>query len=432
LLNRLRQFVNESNNTNSSLDKLEVIRKFSQDTEVMSILSLTYSPYRQYYVTSQNCKKRSDLVNAESSYSDIIQLLNDLSNRVITGHDAIRAVNSFVANNLEYQDLIYDILDRNLKTRSTAAMINKVVPGFIPEFNVALSATYDESTKKKVNLVKNDWYVSHKLDGVRCIAYVNEYGNVTFFSRAGKQFETLDKVAEEIRKHNLCDIVLDGEICLIDENGNENFQDIIKEIKRKDHTIQNPRFLIFDVLTLEEFDNATSTRNFSERQATLKELFSQNDFHQTLVHLSQTLVKSEEELEKHIQHAAKMNWEGLMLRKDAPYQGKRSNDIMKIKSFYDAEYRVVDVEFSVNRVIVNGKEVEEEMLSNIVIFHRGNRVQVGSGFSLEERRLYYRNPELILNKVVTIQYFEETKNQTGTYSLRFPVIKAIYGNEREL
>ena len=432
MLNRLRQFVNESNNTNSSLDKLEVIRKFSQDTEVMSILSLTYSPYRQYYVTSQNCKKRSDLVNAESSYSDIIQLLNDLSNRVITGHDAIRAVNSFVANNLEYQDLIYDILDRNLKTRSTAAMINKVVPGFIPEFNVALSATYDESTKKKVNLVKNDWYVSHKLDGVRCIAYVNEYGNVTFFSRAGKQFETLDKVAEEIRKHNLCDIVLDGEICLIDENGNENFQDIIKEIKRKDHTIQNPRFLIFDVLTLEEFDNATSTRNFSERQATLKELFSQNDFHQTLVHLSQTLVKSEEELEKHIQHAAKMNWEGLMLRKDAPYQGKRSNDIMKIKSFYDAEYRVVDVEFSVNRVIVNGKEVEEEMLSNIVIFHRGNRVQVGSGFSLEERRLYYRNPELILNKVVTIQYFEETKNQTGTYSLRFPVIKAIYGNEREL
>ena len=432
MLNRLRQFVNESNNTNSSLDKLEVIRKFSQDTEVMSILSLTYSPYRQYYVTSKNCKKRSDLVNAESSYSDIIQLLNDLSNRVITGHDAIRAVNSFVANNLEYQDLIYDILDRNLKTRSTAAMINKVVPGFIPEFNVALSATYDESTKKKVNLVKNDWYVSHKLDGVRCIAYVNEYGNVTFFSRAGKQFETLDKVAEEIRKHNLCDIVLDGEICLIDENGNENFQDIIKEIKRKDHTIQNPRFLIFDVLTLEEFDNATSTRNFSERQATLKELFSQNDFHQTLVHLSQTLVKSEEELEKHIQHAAKMNWEGLMLRKDAPYQGKRSNDIMKIKSFYDAEYRVVDVEFSVNRVIVNGKEVEEEMLSNIVIFHRGNRVQVGSGFSLDERRLYYRNPELILNKVVTVQYFEETKNQTGTYSLRFPVIKAVHGNEREL
>ena len=432
MLDRLRQFVNESNSTNSSLDKLEVIKKFSQDEDVMKILRYTYTPYRQYHVTSATCKKRSDLVNTKASHYSIFHLLNDLSDRVITGHDAIRAVNGFIAANPEYQDLIYDILDRNLKTRSTASMINKVVPGLIPTFKVALAATYNDSTKKKVSLAKDDWYVSHKLDGIRCVAYVDENGNVTFFSRAGKEFETLNKVAEQIREANLRNMVLDGEICLIDENGNENFQDIIKEIKRKDHTIQNPRFLIFDFLTLEEFDSATSARTFSERQAALKELFSQNDFHQVLVHLPQTLVKSEEELERHIQHAAKMNWEGLMLRKDVPYQGKRSNDIMKIKSFYDAEYRVVDIEFSVNRVIVNGKEVEEEMLSNIVIFHRGNRVQVGSGFSLEERRLYYRNPELILNKVVTVQYFEETKNQTGTYSLRFPVIKAVHGNEREL
>jgi DNA ligase-1 len=91
---------------------------------------------------------------------------------------------------------------------------------------------------------------------------------------------------------------------------------------------------------------------------------------------------------------------------------------------------VIDLDFSVNRVIVNGKEVEEEMLSNIVIEHRGNRVQVGSGFSQEERRLYYRNPEMILGKIVTVQYFEETQNQTGTYSLRFPVIKVVHGAER--
>ena len=35
------------------------------------------------------------------------------------------------------------------------------------------------------------------------------------------------------------DFVLDGEICLIDEFGNDDFQGIMKEIKRKDHTIQN-------------------------------------------------------------------------------------------------------------------------------------------------------------------------------------------------
>lgn len=431
MLNRLAEFVNQSNATNSSTDKLKVIERFAQDTEVMQLLRYTYTPYRQYHVTSANCRKRNDLIDTESKYHNIIDLLNDLSNRVITGHDSIRAVNRFVADNQEYQDLIFDILDRNLKTRSTTTMINKVVPGLIPTFNVALSDTYKEETKKKVNLKKDDWYLSHKLDGVRCIAYINQVGETTFFSRAGKEFQTLDKVADVIRAAGLRNLVLDGEICVVDENGNEDFQGIIKEIKRKDHTIQNPRFLIFDLLTVEEFESQTSQRTFAKRQENLSHLFQNNDFQGVLIHLQQTLVKTEAELQEHIQHAAKMNWEGLMLRKDAPYQGKRSSDIMKVKSFFDAEYRVIDLDFSVNRVIVDGKEVEEEMLSNIVIEHRGNRVNVGSGFSLEQRRFFYQNPEKILGKTVCVQYFEETQNQTGTYSLRFPTLKAIYENERD-
>ena len=39
----------------------------------------------------------------------------------------------------------------------------------------------------------------------------------------------------------------------------------MKEIKRKDHTIQNPKYKIFDYLMLEEFDNQESERNLSDR-----------------------------------------------------------------------------------------------------------------------------------------------------------------------
>jgi ATP-dependent DNA ligase len=42
-------------------------------------------------------------------------------------------------------------------------------------------------------------------------------------------------------------MVIDGEICMMDENGNENVQGIIKEIKRKDHSIENPFFYMFDL-----------------------------------------------------------------------------------------------------------------------------------------------------------------------------------------
>jgi ATP-dependent DNA ligase len=43
-------------------------------------------------------------------------------------------------------------------------------------------------------------------------------------------------------------MVFDGEVCIVDENGVEDFQGIMKEIKRKDHTIKNPKYKVFDYL----------------------------------------------------------------------------------------------------------------------------------------------------------------------------------------
>ena len=103
---------------------------------------------------------------------------------------------------------------------------------------------------------------------------------------------------------------------------------------------------------------------------------------------------------------------------------------MKVKKFYDAEYTVIDIEHDLNRVIVDGKEVEEMMMSNVVIEHKGNRVSVGSGFSHEQRRMYNTNPDMIMGKTINVQYFEETTNQNGTNSLRFPTVKAVYEGAR--
>jgi len=431
MLDRLQQFVDQSNATNSNSDKLQVIKDFSSDAEVMQALRYTYTPYKQYYVTSKNCKKRSDLCATTPSYDNLFSLLDALNSRIVTGHQAISEVNAFVKENQEYEELIFNVIDRNIKTRSTTSMINKIVPGLIPTFDVALADTYKDSTKKKVNLKDDSWYVSRKLDGVRCIAYIDETGEPKFFSRAGKEFDTLGKVAEQLKKHNLRKVVLDGEICMVDENGNEDFQGIIKEIKRKDHTIQTPKFLVFDILHLDEFDNATSDRIFSERMDELELFFDTYDFEGFISQVDQFYIDSEEDLQDHMDTAVHFGWEGLMLRKDAPYQGKRSSDIMKVKKFFDAEYEVIETENAVNRVIVEGREVEEEMLRNVVILHKGNRVQVGSGFSQEQKRYYYQHPEEIIGKTINVQYFEETTDQNGDHSLRFPVIKAVYENGRQ-
>ena len=426
-LDEIQEFVDAQNATNSNTDKLKVLEQYANNESVRKALEYTYNTFKQYGVTSENCKKLNHL--ASYGYSSLFDILNDLNSRYLTGHNAISAVNGFVAANKRHEELIFNIIDRNLKTRSTASMINKVIPGLIPTFDVALANSFDEKMAKKVNFNKDNWYVSRKLDGCRCICIIDENGEPKYFSRAGNEFLTLKNLDAEIISLGLKNMVIDGEICMLDKNGNENFQGIIKEIKRKDHTIENPFFYMFDLLTFEEFVNKEGTTPFSIRNVQLDNLFFEREF-KNIGYLEQKLLIDERMLTHYIGLAKENNWEGLMLRKDATYQGKRSNDVLKVKQFYDAEYVVVDIQNGPFRVIVDGKEVEEDVMRNVVIEHKGYRVDVGSGFNLEQRRLYKENPELILGKQITVQYFEESHNQNGGISLRFPTVKAIYETER--
>jgi ATP-dependent DNA ligase len=61
----------------------------------------------------------------------------------------------------------------------------------------------------------------------------------------GKELTTLNKVKEAIENTGIINTVFDGEICLVDENGNEDFQGVMKQLRRKDHQIENP--VIYDI-----------------------------------------------------------------------------------------------------------------------------------------------------------------------------------------
>ena len=420
-----KKFIEESNSTNSNSDKLAVIEKYKNQPDLLKVLQYTYDTFKQYGVTSANCKKRSDLCMPFTPYSNIFELLDALANRDLTGHDAIETVNGFVEENKLYEDIIWNIIDRNLKTRSTVSMINKVIPGLIPTFDVALAKAYDEKTQKKVNW-EDGWFVSRKLDGVRCLTVIDMFGEVKFFSRQGKEFLTLDNLKKDIKALGLTNTVFDGEVCIVDENKNEDFAGIIKEIKRKDHTIANPYYYIFDMLDLEDFNDKVSKDNFAKRLVNLRTYVQETE----MIGILEQLECSDAIFDLMMEKSKQGGWEGLMLRKNTTYKGKRSTDILKVKQMFDDEYMVVDLENDYHRVIVDGQEIEEMMLKNVIIEHKGNRVQVGSGFSHEQRRHYFENPDEILGKQITVQYFEETTNKNGTHSLRFPVIKAVYENVR--
>ena len=429
-LSELDIFIEQMRDTSSSLEKIEILKQ--QSDFIKKVLEYTYNPYKQYHLTSKTLIKNKDIVE-KSGYFDLFYLLDALNKRSITGHEAIAYVNSFIGSlDLRQKDLIYKIIDKDLEIRAGAKVINKAFPGLIPEFNVALAQNYEPKLASFGENVDETWYASRKLDGVRCLAVVDVNGTCTLYSRMGKEFTTLNKVKEAIEATNIINTVFDGEICLIDENGNEDFQGVMKQLRRKNHQIENPVFMIFDGIYKPDFDKGKSKIKLSDRLSTLRtwlyDYNSRNPNQNTLRYLDQFQITDGRHFDMWGQMASDGNWEGFMLRKDIGYEGKRSKNLLKVKTFHDAEYEVLGWDIDNHEVVRDGKSESMTMLSQVWINHKGYIVKVGSGFT-QDQRLQYMDGSIV-GKTITVQYFEETTNDKGGISLRFPTVKHIYENGR--
>ena len=457
ILGRLYELTEDLKATNSSNKKIEILHQYE---DCLKLLRYIYHPLINFHITSDQCKKHRNLFNT-SYHTDIQMLLNDLRKRITTGHDAIKAVNTFVMakENHKYSELIWNIIDRNLKCRIDVKLINKAFPGSIPTFDVSLcgdTIIYKpdrnifilDKADKEIKF-DNSWWMSRKLDGVRTTA-MNHSDKNNYYSRMGNEFETLSNLNSVVDAftHTLHgasypdhDFVLDGECCLM-KDGKEDFRGIVSEIKRKNHTIKNPKYFIFDCLDNGEFLGKSSSpnRTLSKRY---QELSLRLDAYEELT--GKRIDPNRMEIVKQIEFS--MNnykalradvllngWEGLIFRKDVPYEGKRTKNMLKDKLFKEVEFKVLDVVFDNIRYInpETEKEVEKEMLSSVIISHEGNKVNVGSGFSIPQRLHYHKNPDDIIGKTITVKYFEESSNKKGTKSLRFPTIKHIWENGRDV
>ena len=98
ILQEVSHLITDVNRTNSSNEKMKILGQFPQ---CQKILNCIYNEFKQYNVTSDNLKKKSDLVEDVKDL-DIYELLDLLENREITGHKAISVCNGFIANTEVY------------------------------------------------------------------------------------------------------------------------------------------------------------------------------------------------------------------------------------------------------------------------------------------------------------------------------------------
>lgn len=427
LLNNLLSLQKELQSTSSRLEKQSIMVKHLDNKDLNDLVLLIYNPYKKFNVSSKRIKNfNKDLKNYNVKSYCIMDLLEDLTNRSISGENAVVEILNYINDYKNFEQLILDIIDKDLKVHiSIKGLLNTFNNNATKKlnFSVALAQSFNDKTKQLIN---KDWFISRKLDGVRCICIIKD-GNVSYFSRQGNVFLTLGKITQEIKKIGLDNIVLDGEIAII-KNNIEDFQGIMKEIRKKNHTIDNLHYFVFDTLTLSEFETGVSKRTFKERMTDRPNIQSQN-----ITYLEQ-YPYSVEEFNMMENKVVVNGWEGLILRKDAKYKGKRSTDILKVKNFKDDEFRVETINTGIVEQYNQTNNLYEKVngMTAVVIKYKGNNVAVGSGFSAKERIEYMNTPDLIIGKIIKVRYFEETSNQENdNLSLRFPTFKGIIGIKRD-
>ncbi len=362
------------------------------------------------------------------------ELADKLIARELTGHaarDAITLVKSSCT--AEQWNMFYRrILIKDLRCGCSEKTVNKVAKQFpqyiIPTFTCPLAHDSANHEKKMIG----EKQIEIKLDGVRVLTIIRG-DKVEMFSRNGKQFHNFGHIISEIEgviKDNPApyDLVLDGEVM------SANFQDLMKQVHRKDGKQSEDAVLhLFDMCPLTDFKKGIWDKPQSFRSAATKAWVEQHQ--DTLKHVQAlqwenvdlSTTKGQNRFVDLNKQAVNGGYEGVMIKDvNAPYECKRTHSWLKAKPFIEITLKVVDVEEGTGRnkgrlgaVIVEGEDDGYYYSLNC-----------GSGFTDSQRDQFWIERTSLVGNLIEIRADARTKSQDSeTYSLRFPRFKCFRGFE---
>jgi len=412
-MQQVLNIMNQLASTSSRNEKESILKK-NQSNELLK--DVFYFVFNPYILTGLSTKK----INKKTKEKGVVlNTFEDMKNYILkhntgTDHDITTVQNFIKSQPSELQDFYKKVFTKDLKIGLTSSTLNKVYGSdFIPEFSVMLAKKYEEHNHK----IKGNFIVTEKLDGNR-IVVIKDDGVVKSFTRQGNQYEGLEEIESDITNLPLDNIVFDGEL-IADTQGSthEIYTETTSKARSKGTNKTGLVFHVFDMLPLSEFQKGISKENCVARKQNLSKVFTEY----TLPHCKEVkplyVGNDLNKVNELMKFANEQKWEGLMCNLDKPYVCKRSDYILKVKVMDSCDLIVIGFEEG------TGKNVGK--LGALIVDYKGNKVGVGSGFTDYEREHIWNNQDEYLGRVVEIQYFEESKNQDGGISLRFPVFKGL-------
>jgi len=271
-----------------------------------------------------------------------------------------------------------------------------------------LALTHDKHGHK----IKYPAYVQPKLDGIRCFVHVDGE-SVTLKSRTGKEFTSLDHIADAVRElvsvmgKSVGSFILDGE--LYNHQFKEDFQGLVSAIKR-DKPSENTHLVEFHC-----YDYVAESRDFKDR---IDELYHMGWWLSEVSTIQIVPTFPVENLDEVVEQNSlwlEDGYEGSMIRNSkGGYQpNRRSPDLQKYKSFMDAEFEIVGA--------VENKGKMEGQCTFTCVTEDGTEFGCKPMGDESQREQYWIDFQAgkLTGKMLTVKFFEWTTSENPVP--RFPV-----------
>ncbi|MED3976105.1 hypothetical protein P4639_22165 [Priestia megaterium] len=439
---QVAEIIQQVNSTSSKKEKQEIIAQHKDNTLFQSVLNHLFNPYLKTNIAKKKLSKNISTERDTTLPMDVETYMTYLQQS--SGKDSqIATVQHFIESSPEeVRWLLEAMATKTIKIGATASTINKAFEHqFIPVFDCMLAEKYIEVKKVKVKGVSQRKTFEHwqryigkrviatkKIDGNRCVIFVNDDGTVKLYTREGHVMEGFVEIEEAFSKFPKGQ-VYDGEILATNEEG-LNSKDLFKKtskIVKKKGIKKGLEFFSFDILPIKEFKQGGFDVSCEERKENLSKVVEMmND---PIVHYLEPLyvgVFDKEIIDDLAEQAKNNGEEGIMCQlADTGYECKRTFAILKIKAMESADIRCLDV--------YEGKsDSTAGKLGGLVCDFKGYNVNIGGGFDAEQRIELWEDPSLVIGKIVEIQYFEEFESdETGDLDLRFATFKTIRDDKDE-
>lgn len=384
-----------------------------------------YNPFWTYNI--RQVPKTQGITGQDNPWPLFWSILEALRTRSVTGNAAREAISemSLRFDSDEWNMMVRRVLIKDLRCGISEKTINKVVGKTdwrIPVFTCQLAQDSEGHPVK----MRGKKRLEVKLDGVRVLAVVTA-NDVTLYSRNGKVFENFPHIQEAIKEHSRAfkttyPFVLDGEVV------GASFQKLMRQARRKEGANTSDMvYHIFDMVPLSAFEEGYYNMQQQLRLDALesaRNILQETDCLRVMDGLVVDLdtAAGQDQLRRYSHDTVEQGFEGIMIKDlDAPYQCKRSSYWMKYKPVHDYDLTVVDVEEG------TGKNAGRmgALVCEGVDQGKNIRVNVGSGFTDEQREDYWKNRKILIGQTAVVLCDAITQNQNGDYSLRFPRFKTF-------